>query len=1207
MSSDNFLKKKFTKIIDVFFNQQDTCSNPLVKHHIDSMNKFFDDDIENIITEKNPMIGLFEDEINHITVSRKSIVKFSNPIIEKPMNNNINGKELYPNSCRMFNKSYTCNLYVNWEFELFEKIGDEPWKLREKFNSNKDDDVKPLLIGEIPCMLKSKYCNLFGFTSDTLKLYREDENEYGGYFIINGQEFVIISQEQKATNFIYRNMDEEKKDTFSVWIQSRKSGIFQYPYYTFVKIDKLDNITITVDIFKKSTKSIPLKIMYKALGIIKDQDIYNFILGKNNDNIKYNNLLYHNLIGSENIITQNQALLWIGKRMMSDYQKSKNIPDEDIIENTRITLLNNRLFPHIETTDIDNQVNIYEKTLFLSHMVKIAIDFKLGILKPIDKDNYGNKRIFTSGPLYGQIFKYNFDMQINDFTSLLKKRVDTYNMGMDFKTIIPRIIGGVEGKFKLNNIATHISRGEWPAGKTTQFSKATGSSVRKGIAQSVERKGSMDLVTALNRVAALVSDQSAQVLSMHLLHNSQMGTHDPWNTPDGQSVGIIKHKTPWVYISDNFDFNIVIMNITKYIKYVLPVNTDLTVKNNYHNLTKVFINGNIKFCVKPNDRVKFVNELKELRRANKLYRYISIILYYEENEVRIYTDTGRMLQCMLIVDKGNKLRITPEIFEGLEDGKYDWQSLLTGYNLPNGKPVLEFISIHEKQKNVLLAENLKNLRKGNQLLRNYTHCLIDETTILDLNSCQIPYANFNPAARVTYQNSMSKQSIGIHTSNYNDRFDKTGHILQYLERPQVSTIGGKYTLMNKYPAGMNATVALCPVNGLSQEDAIVFNENSIQNGMGAIYSYKTVTDKIVDGGIKYMKPIQNQTDRYKTNSNYDALNRDGRPKIGHVVRKGDIILGKVKKLKLNDRQRAKSGYIKKYIDMSISYKEINDGVIDKIERTMNNKQEDIIKIRIRLYRFPIIGDKFATRIAQKGVISAIVPAHNLPYTEDGVRADIYFNPHGFTTRMTMSLLIEILISIIGSKKGIIFDGTPFNGTNIEKDIIPVLQKLGFEDNGDRVMYDGFTGRKMKVKIFMGPMYYQRLKHMVNDKVNSHSRGRYMPLTKQPLSGRQIPGGGALRFGTMENDSQVAFGTAYAIKGILYDKSDAFRTYVSNKTGLICSGNDRVGFYRDKASEETTSGAPSISQVDICWTSIIFIYYCMMLGIAPRLILDENKI
>jgi DNA-directed RNA polymerase beta subunit len=1199
----NFLKLNFETIYDAYFNQKNSSAYPLVEHHINPMNNFLTNDVETILTDRNPIIKTYRDDKNGIF--RKVEFNLKNLSIEKPQEGTLNKTPLYPNLCRVFNKSYTCNLYCDYTFKLYEQYDNKEIKVMVNLDSINSNKLKKLYIGTVPCMLMTKYCNLYGKSPDTLKKLEEDQDEYGGYFIINGQEFAIISQEHKASNFLYRNIED---NNHVVWIQSKRSGIFKYPYYILVKINNKMDLTVTIDINKKSKKSIPIKILYTALGIITDREIYNYIIGHDNKNENLDNIMRRNFENKdENIITQSDALLWIGRQMISNFKESR-MSDTDIIEYVRIKLINERLFPHIEELDkTDGSVNLMEKILYLSYMIRNTIEFKFGNLKVTDRDNYGNKRIFTSANLFGQVLKYHFDTQLSEFELLLSKELETYVPEKNFKSILPRIIGGKDSKFKINNISINISKGEWPVGSTTQYSKSGGNTdVKDGVAQSLGRKSSVDPIDTLTKISAMIPKSGGgTLLSIHQLHNSQFGTIDPWNTPDGSSVGLVKHKTPWIKISENYNFDIILKLIKKHIPYILSVEDNIIVRDNFHELTKVIINGNIKFCIYREKRFKLLTDLKKLRRANILYRYISIILYHMENEIRIFTDSGRMLQCLLIVDKNN-LRMSKEIFTGLKSGKYDWNSLLSGCGLPNKKPMLEYISIHEKEQNSIIAENYLVLLKGTKNLINYTHCLIDESSIIDLSSCQIPFANYNPAARVTYQNSMSKASIGTYVSNYAQRFDKRSYILQYPERAQVNTIGGKYTMVNRYPAGVNIRVAIMPYLGYSQEDSVIFNKNSIDNGLFSIYTYVTISDRKTSESEIYMKPNESSTSKYKINNSYAALTNNGHPRIGYTLKKGDIIIGKVRKIKENDKYISKRGRNMLYIDESITFKE-EIGIVDSIIKTKNNKQEEILKIKIRINKRPVFGDKFASRIAQKGVNALIVPAYKLPYTENGERADLYFNPHGFTTRMTMSLPIELNLSDTGAKIGIIFDGTPFNGLKIEKDLITSMKKLGIKKNGNTIMYDGITGRQMKVTIAFGSIYYQRLKHLVSEKISYRADGRIVPMTKQPLAGRTIPGGGALKFGTMMNDAVCGFGTSITLREMLYDKSDKFSTFVSRKTGMLCAGNEQKGIYRDISSESESSGLPDVAKIDIPWTTIMLHYYTAMMGIGMKINVEDDKI
>jgi len=577
------------------------------------------------------------------------------------------------------------------------------------------------------------------------------------------------------------------------------------------------------------------------------------------------------------------------------------------------------------------------------------------------------------------------------------------------------------------------------------------------------------------------------------------------------------------------------------------------------------------------------NNLVSLRRKGIIYRFISIVADYELFEIYIWSDSGRIMRPIYIVNNGNKLNIDSTVQDGLKSGKYNWDKLIQDN-------IIEYLSIHEIKYNSLIADSEYKLNRD-PILYKYTHCEISPLCILSINTMSMPHSNTNPGPRQVFQNSMGKQAAGIYADNHHVRMDTTAIVFPSAQLPIVPTLANKYTGEIEYPNGLNAIVAVAPYLGYNIEDSIMVNQRSIDNGFMDVFVLKVIIDKAESGNEQFMKPKPEETQYYNHDSSYHAIDDHGYPIKGKIVAKGDIIIGKVKIFSKGETNKRLNKQFK-YSDKSKKYNEMNPGEIVRVSIHQGNDENNIIKVKIRIFRKLKIGDKLASQSAQKSTVSMTLKPEDMPFTEDGEMIDIIFNPHSLITRMTQSQLIAQAQSIIGVSKGVRIDGTPFNVIKIRDNIIKELESLGFKNHGDKIMYNGRTGHKMKAKIFVGPIYYQRLKQMIDDKVSARGLdGFYNPNTKQPNKGRKRKGG--FRLGYMENDAMMANGTAHVLKEKFYDHSDKFVAYISKDTGYFCVGNKHKNIYEDGVENK------NIVEVRTPWMLLYFWYLIMTTGISMK--------
>jgi DNA-directed RNA polymerase beta subunit len=439
---------------------------------------------------------------------------------------------------------------------------------------------------------------------------------------------------------------------------------------------------------------------------------------------------------------------------------------------------------------------------------------------------------------------------------------------------------------------------------------------------------------------------------------------------------------------------------------------------------------------------------------------------------------------------------------------------------------------------------------------------------------------------------MGKQAIGIYVTNYQRRMDKTAYVLTYPHRPLVDTRLMQMIQLAEIPSGAPLIVAIMSYTGYNQEDSVLVNQGAIDRGMFSATIYHTEKDE--DKKINGDEEIRCHPDTSKTKGmkfgNYDKLNQRGVMPVNTFIENRDIIMGKVIPIKDNRNDPTK---IVKYEDISRVYHTSEECYIDKSYIDSNGEGYCFCKVRIRAFRKPVIGDKVSSRMGQKGTIGNIIPERDMPFTKDGIRPDIIINPHAIPSRMTIGQLKETLLGKVLVNLGLFGDGTSFGEYDI-KDISKELLKVGFEMNGNEILYNGLTGEQIKSDVFIGPVFYQRLKHMVNDKQHSRSIGPMVNFTHQPAEGRSRDGG--LRFGEMERDAMVGHGASRFTRGRMYDCSDKYEVHVCRKCGIIASYNDERSIHFCK----TCDNRADFALVQIPYACKLLFQELATMNVAPRI-------
>ena len=658
------------------------------------------------------------------------------------------------------------------------------------------------------------------------------------------------------------------------------------------------------------------------------------------------------------------------------------------------------------------------------------------------------------------------------------------------------------------------------------------------------------------------------------------------NTPEGQSVGIVKNLSYMTHVTIH-------SNSSSIHEYVEPhiLNLDILSPIDIFDKVKVFING--AWIGMAKDALELYTFLKDQKCKGIINIYTSIILDCKLQEIRVCNDSGRLSRPLLRV-KNNNILISPDILDKLKQNKLNWDDLFTSCNIEDA--VLEYID-PEEQSFSMISTKPADIYNESDTMHKYTHCEIHPSTIFGVIASCIPFPDHNQSPRNTYQSAMGKQAMGVYATNYNERMDKTAYVLNYPTRPLVDTRLMNMIKLNEIPSGCNINVAIMTHTGYNQEDSLLVNKGSIERGLfqATIYHTEKDEDKQKINGDEEIrcKPDASKTKGMKF-GNYNKVNNKGLIPENTLVENRDIIIAKVTPIKENRNDHTK---VIKFEDQSKIYRTVEEVYIDKNYIERNGDGYTFAKVRLRAVRRPVIGDKFSSRHGQKGTVGNIIPEEDMPFTRNGTRPDIIINPHAIPSRMTIGQLKETLLGKVLVELGLFGDGTSFGDLNV-KSISQKLLDLGYEANGNEIMYSGLTGEQIECNVFMGPVFYQRLKHMVNDKQHSRSIGPMVNLTRQPAEGRSRDGG--LRFGEMERDGMISHGASRFTKGRMYDASDKYQVFVCKKCGLIASYNDDLHIHHCR----TCDNRADFAYVEIPYSCKLLFQELITMNVVPRMITDH---
>ena len=1163
-------------IIDKYFND-----NPLslVAHHTDSYNDFFNKGIKSILKEKNPIRLLKEEdektnEFNlkcdlYIGGKEGNRLYYGKPVIYDEDREHY----MYPNEARLRNMTYGITIHydVEVEFSIMNKLTNQY-------------DIKTLVLekvflGRFPIMLQSNLCILNGLDKKTRFELGECKNDNGGYFIIDGKEKCIISQEKFADNMIYIKDDVNDLYSHSAEIRSVSEDASKPIRTLAIKIvrpsSKFTNNQIVVNI-PNVRKPVPLFILMRALGIESDKQIIEYCLLDLNLYESYIDLFIPSVHDAGKIFNQEVALKYI-----ASFTKKRTIT-------SALEILTNYLLPHV------GEMNFLNKAYFIGYMVKQLLNVFMNDSAPTDRDNFRFKRVELPGTLLYDLFKEYYNIQqhgiflkmdkeffykkkegsniyLEDFTSLIK---------LNYKEFFSERV--VETGFR------KAFKGNWGSEAHTK---------RVGVVQDLNRL-SFNSALSLLRKVSLPLDASAKIVGPRLLHSSQWGIIDPIDTPDGGNVGLHKHLSILSSITSGCSAYPMIEWLKKNTEmYLLTECTPSIIAN----MCKVIVNGNWIGVISTPQKLEI--EFKEYRRLSILPTFVSIQWNIKSNTIFIYTDAGRICRPIYYINKEGMPSYMNNISESKKDeskkekkdlilarimnNDFTWENLITGFEkkepnfsinaykiysnvdeLYSGnfnlslKAVIDYMDTSEAEAS-LIAFNRPQL-KENKL---YTHLEIHPSLLLGVMGNQVVFPENNQLPRDLFACGQAKQAVSLYHSNYPVRMDKMGVVLNNGQIPLIKSRYLKYINEEEHPCGENTIVAIMCLNGYNVEDSILFNEASLKRGLFRTTYFTTYDSKeesakksgIDEGGNRTMG---SQTNSYfaniesknvvglKEGYDYSELDQYGLVKENTYVDDKTVLIGKV-----TDNPEEPEVVI----DDSTFTKKGQEGYVDKTFITEGEQGSRIAKVRIRNERIPNIGDKFSSRCGQKGTVGIVIPEQDMPFTDYGIRPDIIINPHAIPSRMTIGQLLETVMGKACSIYGAFGDCTAFvNKGSKHKIFGELLVKEGFHSSGNEILYNGQTGEQLEAQIFFGPTYYMRLKHMVKDKINYRAKGPRTALTRQTVQGRANDGG--LRIGEMERDGLIAHGITNFLQESMLVRGDDYYMAICNKTGTIAIYNNSSNIF-----------------------------------------------
>ena len=1224
-----------------------------VRHHIDSFDHFVRHNVPALISYNSPVRVNFDFSAKNNRHMKSVEIVLENTHFRAPSRHTSSGcvKPVSPQDARHCKLTYASDLVVDVHITTTEYIprstdglaNDEDRQPDRKVQ--KHSTISQFLLGRVPILVNSCLCMTSQHPTRDLGECKVDP---GGYFIVNGGEKVFVTVERPADNHI---MVYPKAKHPSVDIKSIPSGkcVRPRPFQLKIVRGALGNDVVRVFI-PQVRQNIPLWTLMLALGGSNDQDIHTTLLmnlGPGHVRLQADQLLRSSMAEVQHRPTADAAVEAIAchvssfgasdtlslltgqlKEAHSKVRQSAAGTDASreaeknrarIDKQKRIlfarVLLQREVLPHVGPEPMS-------KRLFIGRMFR-ELAYGLYTRKPDDdRDSFSNKRLNASGMLMTQIFSQCIARMVRELKTSLNK---TYTRGAW------RAVGDFHNILNKDNLYRHLRSGLLTKSLRTALSTGNlggvggrgggsggGSSALIGVYQVLNRLSFSGTLSHLRRVITPLGN-TGKLLKPRALHPTQIFSMCPAETPEGHPVGLVKNLALSARVTLYRDPSVSIAALLR--NGAMPIEVDKPLSA-LMNLAPVFVDG-AWWGTTPNPE-ELVTAMRKERRKGHVHPHTSITWLRNaraiataslKGEVRICGTGGRIVRPMYIIQDKKFVANADHVRYLCEGGVF---SSVVCPNLSESKlralpAAVEYIDISE-------SDTLMVAMTGNAVTKNrsgitipYTHCELHPSLMFGVLAGIIPFCDHNQSPRNTYQSAMGKQSMGLYATNFSERYGTLAHMLYHPQRPLVQTRIHRILPTAQMPSGQTLIVAIATNGGYNQEDSIIVNKSAVDRGL--MVSTKTKTYRCEERnteGTSYREricvPDPHNTTGTKRGG-YDKLDEDGLAKLGAEVRNGEVIIGKITPTEVRG---SRCRVVDSFRDSSVVLRNSTGGIVDGKLIRESSHGGMIARLRIRSTREASIGDKFSSRHGQKGTVGVIRRQSDMPFTASGITPDIIMNPHAIPSRMTVGQLIETYFSKICTLLGAFGDGTPFAGMGPQA-IHQFIQAMGEDAVTDEVLYDPTTGKQLKVKVFMGPTFYQKLKHIARDKAHARATGPMIHFTRQPTEGRARDGG--LRLGEMERDCLIGHGLSNFLWESMLRRSDDFAVGVCTVCGAIAPLNpDKNIAYchtcRNKArvhkgiqkqeSLPSSSSLVQVKRVEVPYASKLLLHELATMGVQANL-------
>ena len=1099
-------------------------------------------------------------------------------------------------------------------------------------------------IGNLPIMVRSAQCNLHAnhishlcadddrklsphtSTEDAERLTEllrragEDPLDPGGYFIINGTERVLISMEDLAPNRV--TVEKNKKyahETEVAKIFSQKDGV-RKP----LNIEKRRDGMLMVKIPSAGTTPIPVVLLMRSLGMENDKEIFTAIAGPAAA-MKYTVANLNEVKDNEeyNVETSDEALQWLEKKFAAGQQKEYR---EARIQN----LLDKELLPHLGSGSEHRE----KKAIFLGRIVRQVLEMAITDQDPNDKDHYANKRVRLAGDLVEDLFRVSLQQLARDLKYQLERH---HNRKREL-----RINACLRPDVLTQKIMHALATGNWVGG-------------RSGVSQLLDRTTYLAALSHMLRVTSHLFRIQPHFESREL-HPTQWGRLCPNETPEGQNCGLVKNASQMIDVSEEVHENEVKQLLSEAgvddspagwaEGFRIHVNGDIFgLHKNATKLVNQFKRRRRQGRIRPEVSIRYDGANKDIFINTDRGRILRPLLVLEDGDLVLSKDhldlikSGEWTFADLVsngvvewvdAEEEEDLLVAPRPFDlpmfspkhgrPINPASVEWVNLGASQikkaklrvevKMPNGDSEIENFSVPLNYYQDDLEAILRKQKRQNTVLA-YTHVEIDPQLILGVCASLVPYPEHNSTPRVTGGTAMVKQSLGLPSANYRLRPDTRMHVMHYPQQSIVGTRSMKTTNFAQRPGGQNFVVAILSHHGYNMQDAVVMNRAAVERSLARSSFIRTYNaeNKQFPGGQKEQIEIPgtglDEVKGLKSWESYIHLERDGLPTpethLSSVGADTGVLVGKTSPPRFLEESHGHFLQAQERRESSMMVRNGESGWVDNVYVTESLDSGLLCRISLRTEKVPELGDKFASRHGQKGIIGRLVDEKDMPFTADGIVPDLIINPHAIPSRMTVAHVLEMIGGKVGSMEGRQIDGTAFGGEK-EDSLRSGLLRNGFAHTGREPMISGETGEGFEAEIFTGVIFYQRLHHLVSSKLHARSRGRVQILTRQPTEGRARQGG--LRFGEMERDCLIAHGASMVIKDRLLDESDGWPLMVCNNSGC-----GHIAYYDWKRRTPVCPVCGDRADVHSVQTSYAFkllLDEMKSLGVAMRLELEDRR-